>query len=246
MSSISRYDPRTRYRNRSQQRLSLMIGLGLMGLVSGGIGYGIGYQAARLDQSGLQNDMSALSVERDRLQQTVTRLMADSHSANVKYQQIEEQLQSELPQEGPMKEIVGQIRGQLTAGVDPERLANLIRTLSPPKNCADPEVRRFIVQTPKNKVTDSGVAIAEGAIQVKASGQSAHGKTGKEEAWYDPSRPIGLVFSWKDDKGPQTLERTNNLPISQVLVVNGREYRMTFSEGAKSFLKLTFDSCQYP
>lgn len=243
MPSISRYDPRNRYRQRSQQRMSLMAGLALMGVVSGGVGYGIGYQSARMDQSALKTDMAAIQAEKDRLQQTVTRLMADSYSANVKYQQIEQQLQSELPQEGPLKDIVREIRDQLTAGVAPERIASLVRTLSAPKNCSDPEVRRFIVQTEKNKAADNTLLLAEGAISIKASGESSRGKDKKEEAWYDPSRPISLDFSWKDEKGPQTLERKNNLPISQVITVNGREYRMTFTEGAKSFLKVTFDSC---
>ncbi len=242
--SLLRYDPQSRYRHRSQQRVSLMIGLALMGIVSGGVGYSIGYQAVRMDRSSLESDMIAMTAERDRLQKTVTRLMADSHSANVKYQQIEEKFQSELPQEGPLKEIVGQIRGQLDAGVAPERLADLIRTLSPPKNCTDPETRRFIVQTTKNKVSDNTLMLAEGAIRIKASGSSARNKQGGEEAWYDPSQPVTLDFSWGDKtSGDQTMQRKNNLPISQVIQVNGREYRMTFSEGAKSFLKVAFDSC---
>lgn len=244
--SISRYDPRYRYRQRSQQRVSLMLGLALMGLISGGVGYAVGNQAARSERTSLQNEMSALNAEHARLQKTVTRLMADSHSANVKYQQIEEQLQSELPQEGPMKDIVAQIREQLTAGVDPERLASVVRTLNPPKNCTDPDVRRFIVQTEKSKAADNTLLIAEGAISVKASGEAARGKQNQQEAWYDPSRPVTLNFAWQDETGPQTLERKNNLPISQVIVAAGREYRMTFSPGAKSFLKLTVESCDYP
>lgn len=247
MAILSRYDPRTRYRLRSQQRLSLLAGLGLMGLVCGAVGYGMGYYSARGDDRAMNAEILAISAERDKLQQTVTRLMADSHSANIKYQQIEEQLQSELPQDGPLKDIVSQIRAQLDSGVAPERLATLIRTMAPPQNCTDPEIRRFIVETPKNKGVDNSMILADGAITVRASGDPAKTRSGEDEAWYDPLRPVALTFQARGaaaDAAP--IMRKNILPISQVMVVAGREYRMTFTEGAKSFLKVTVESCDYP
>jgi hypothetical protein len=30
------------------------------------------------------------------------------------------------------------------------------------------------------------------------------------------------------------------------MIAAGREYRFTLSEGEKSFIKVTFDSCDYP
>lgn len=243
---LSRYDPRNRYRQRSQQRLTTITGLLLVGLIGGGVGYAVGYQSAHMDQNSMKAELQAAIESRDELQQTVTRLMADSHSATIKYQQIEEQMQTELPQEGPMKDIVSQIREQLDAGVDADRLANVIRTMAPPKNCTDAEIKRFIVQTPKNMTADSTVVIADGQISVKASGESAKNKSGKDESWYDPARPVALTFQYTDAKGPQTIERKNNLPISQVVVVGKKEYRMTFTDGAKSFIKMSFDSCDYP
>lgn len=241
---ILRYDPRTRYRQKNQQRMSLLIGLAMTGLVCGIIGYGIGYQSARMDQGAMSTSLSALEVERDKLQQTVTRLMADSHSANMRYQQIEEQLQSELPQEGPLKDIVRQIRGQLQAGVAAERLADLVKTLNPPANCSDPEARRFIVQTKEGRAPENALLLAEGAIAIQAIGQAARTQGGKDEAWYDPSAPVKLVFTIKKTAGDEKIERQNNLPISQVLTAGNREYRMTFAEGARSFIKLTFDVCE--
>jgi hypothetical protein len=222
-----------------------MTGLALTGLVCGAIGYGIGYQAARVDRAALNESLAVVAAERDKLQVTVTRLLADSHSANVRYQQIEEQLQSELPQEGPLKDIVRQIRGQLQAGVDPGRLASVVQTLNPPRNCADPETRRFIVQTSKNASGGAALLLAEGAISVQAVGEAAKTKDGKDEAWYDPSAPVALAFTVRPRAGadPQTFERKGNLPISQVTSVGNREYRMTFSEGARSFIKVTFDVC---
>ncbi len=246
MPVVSRYDPRTRYRQRAQQRLSTFAAFGLMAFVCGVIGYGVGYQTPRFQVAAVQRQLSTVEAERDQLQQTVTHLMADSHSATVKYQQIEEQLQSELPAEGPMKDIVAQIRGQLQAGVPANRLAELIKTLSPPKNCVDSETRRFIVQTPNAKSSDSGVVLGGGAITIKAMGDSARGKDGAVETWYDPSRPVQLVFSWVESGETKTIERKNNLPISQVIVVGNREYRMTFAEGVKSYMKLSYDSCDYP
>lgn len=248
MPVVSRYDPRTRYRHRAQQRMSTFAAFGLVSVVCGVIGYGIGYQAPRFQVAAIQNQLTVVEVERDKLQQIVTRLMADSHSANIKVQQIEEQLQSELPSDGPMKDIVTQIRGQLQAGVPADRLAELIKTLSPPKNCVDPETRRFIVQTPNTKSSDAGVVLGGGVLTIKALGDGARGgKDGSTvETWYDPSRPVALSFSWMENGAPKTIDRKGNLPISQVVVVGNREYRMTFSEGVKSYIKLSYDSCDYP
>lgn len=225
----------------------MLVSYALMGAIGCGAGYAIGYQSARVDHGTVQAERDAAIAEREQLRQTVTRLMADSHSANIKYQQIEEQLQSELPQEGPLKAIVGQIRDQLTAGIEPERLATLIRSMSPPKNCSDPETRRFIVQTPINRGADSTLVIADGAITVRADGEPANSKNGKtKESWYDASQPVRLSFEWKGEHGLETLERRNNLPLSQVIVTGGKEYRLTFAEGARSFLKVTFDRCDHP
>ncbi len=246
MPVVSRYDPRTRYRHRAQQRMSVFAAFGLVAAICGAIGYGVGYQAPRFQVAAIQTQLIAVEAERDQLQQTVTRLMADSHSANIKVQQIEEQLQSELPSDGPMKDIVTQIRGQLQAGVPADRLAEMIKTLSPPKNCVDPETRRFIVQTPNAKSSDVGVVLGGGALTIKAMGDGARGKNGTVETWYDPSRPVALSFVWMENGASKTIERKGNLPISQVVVVGNREYRMTFAEGVKSYIKLSYDSCDYP
>jgi hypothetical protein len=246
MAIISRYDPRTRYRAKAQRKMSLLAGLGLTGIVCAVVGYGVGYQFARMDERSLNTELVTLTAERDKLQQTVTRLMADSHSANLKFQQIEEHLQSELPQDGPLKDIVAQIREQLDAGVSPDRLASVIRTLSPPQNCTDPETRRFIVETTKNKNADHSMILAEGAIVIRAVGEAAKSKTGEDEAWFDPTRPVALTFGPRGGDPQSVITRNAILPLSQVMVVDGREYRMTFSEGAKSFLKVTYESCDYP
>jgi len=243
---FSRYDPRSRYRNRSQQRAATLAGLLMFSLIGAGVGYGIGYQSARIDLSKIRGELESVVRERDDLRNTATKLMADSHSANIKYQQIEDQLQTELPQEGPMKDIVGLIRDQLQSGVDAERLAGVIRTMSPPRNCTDPEIKRFIVQTPKNMATVNSTTIADGAISITAVGEAAKNKSGKDEAWYDPARPVTLNFEWRGKDGPEKIERRNNLPISQVVVVDKKEYRMTFTDGAKSFIKMSFDSCDHP
>jgi hypothetical protein len=237
MPILSRYDPQVRYRQKAQQRLSLVTGFFIIGLLCAAIGYGFGYQSARMDDNAARAALKTVQDERDKLQQTMTNLLASSHSANLRYQQIEAQLQSELPQEGPMRDIVGQIRAQLEAGIAPDRLATVIRTLSPPRTCTDPETRRFIVATTKDQ---------QGGDNNRAVGTPAKTKDGKDESWYDPTATITLSLDWTSPEGPRTVERQGTLPLSQTAVVGNHEYRLTFSEGAKSFLKVTFDQCDYP
>jgi hypothetical protein len=36
------------------------------------------------------------------------------------------------------------------------------------------------------------------------------------------------------------------MPLQHSMVVQNREYRFTIDAGAKSFARITFDSCDYP
>jgi hypothetical protein len=240
------YDPRSRYRHRNVYRFTIISSVLLIAVVGGSIGYGLGYQSAFVESARLESDLKTVTSERDRLRTLVNQLMADNHNVNMKYQQIEEQLQSELPQEGALKNIVSQIRDQLNAGVDPKRLGEIIHTLAPPKNCIDPETRRFIVQVDPQKESASPLLLADSGIKIEAVGMPARNASGSAEAWYDPSSQISVKIEYDGEGQKEKIERKNVLPFSQVLISKGREYRLTFAEGAKSFLKVTFDSCDYP
>lgn len=242
MAMLQSYNPYDRYRNRSAQRAgSVLVFVVVMALVCG-VGFWLGRQSAAESMLVARQDAETLRVQNAKLQESVTALRTESQTVSLRYRQLQEQMSSQTP-EGPLRTLTDLIREQVTAGIDPERLAFVIRSASPPRNCVDPETKRFVVTTPAYKGPDSTVSVAEGEIVITGEGISARNAQGEPEAWFDPARPVALTFTLSTGEVSQ---KKGNLPLSHTAVVGDREYRFTVAEGARSFAKVTFDSCAYP
>ncbi len=239
--SLGNYNPHTRYKERAAQRLASTLGWMAVILISVLIGFWMGKQFSAQNLITLKNEKIALTEERDNLQKQVTELVASAQTANVRYEQLQEEVETVLPA-GPVQDLLKLVREQLDEGMDPQRLSFLIRSARPPTGCVDPESKRFVVDTPANQGPDSLVNVAEGAITVKGSGVSAQNEKGEPEAWYDPAKSV--VISFTTDGKTET--RKGILPIKYSIVTKGREYRFTIEPGARSFAKVVFDSCAYP
>lgn len=239
--SLGSYNPHTRYKERAAQRVSSALGLLAFMLISILIGFWLGKQFGAESLIKMKDEIKSLKAERDLLQENVTELSAASQMANMRYEQLQEEVASILP-EGPMQNMVTLVRQQLDEGMDPERLAFVIRSARPPTGCIDPETKRFVVSTPAYSGPASKAAIADGAIEITGSGSSARNDKNLPEAWYDPAKVVEISFK----TGEKTETKKGTLPIRYSVVVEDREYRFTIESGARSFAKVTFDSCAYP
>jgi cell division protein FtsB len=239
--SLSHYNPHTRYKERAAQRMSALFGVLAIILLSALIGFWLGKQFAAQKFIVLTNENASLTEERDSLQKQVTELSASAQTANKRYEQLQEQVESIMP-EGPMQDLVALVREQLDQGMNPERLSFVIRSARPPTGCVDPETKRFVVATPANKGAKSSVSIANGSIIITGSGVSARNEKNAAEAWYDPAKMVQLTI----EHSGQVEQKQGILPLRRSIVVGGREYRFSVEAGARSFAKVTFDSCIYP
>lgn len=238
---LNDYNPRSRYRERSMQRVSNAISMIIVIILSTGVGLWFGKQYAAQNQISLKEEVQSLSRQNQELQESVTELRAEAQTANTRYEQIRAEYESAIP-EGPMQDIIKLLREQLGQGMAPERLAFLIRSARPPTGCNEPETKRFVVTTPAYKGPDSAVTVADGNVIVTAEGVSAKNDKGMPEAWYDPAQSITVRF-----KNGETVEaKKGNFPIRHSIIVNNREYRFTVEEGSRSFARVVFDSCAYP
>lgn len=239
--ALHSYNPHTRYRERSAQRfVSFLKFLSIVFLsILAGFWFGKQYGAEQLIV--LKDKNETLTQERDLLQENVTELSAQAQTSETRYKQLQEQVDSIIPK-GPMQDLATMVREQIDQGMDPERLAFLIRSARPPTNCSEPDVKRFVVNTPAYQGPSSKVSIAEGAIIIEGSGKSARNDKGQPEAWYDPSQPVKVTFN---HNGKQDVKR-RVLPIKYSVVAEDREYRFTVESGTRSFAKVVFDSCDYP
>ena len=237
------YNPRKRYQARQRSRMSLtvriMLALGFA-LIAGAW---LGRQYAASQLVSLRYEVEAQADELVELQDELNEVRADAQTANALYEQLKDDMSRELPEEGPLRELVAQLRQRLKEGIAPERLAFIIKSSRPPTNCTDPETKRFVASIPDMTGPDSTVSIGEGAVIVTGKGRPARDASGAPESWYDPAQPVTLSF--KTQSGAQ-YSKKGSLPLNYSLIEGAREYRFTVEEGARSFIKVIYDSCDYP
>ena len=239
--SLSSYNPHNRYRERAQARITNAISMVLVIALSACVGFWMGKQYGVEKNISLEDQVEALTKERNTLQGNVTELRAEAQTANTRYEQIKAEYNAIMP-EGPMQDLTRLVRAQIDQGMAPERLAFVIKSARPPTGCTDPETKRFVVSTPNYTGPASSASVADGGIIIKAKGSSASNKDGQPEAWYDPAQNVEVSFV--SPAGSEV--KKGAFPIRHSVVHAGREYRFTIEEGAKSFAKVVFDSCAYP
>jgi hypothetical protein len=240
---IGQYNPKARYRERAIQRLNkVLLWAFLMG-VSFVFGFFMGGQNAVVQNGTLKLEVDEMTSRLKTLQDELTTVRAEAQTATSRFEQLKSQYEKDIPQDGPMREIVDMVRKQISDGMAPDRLAFVLRSARPPRNCSDPASKRFIIRTPAYKGSDSVVTVGEGAVVISGTGASAKTRNGQLESWFDPTQNIELIF--KNANG-ETEAKIGTLPFQHSVISGGKEYRFTLAEGEKSFVKVTFDSCDYP
>lgn len=243
---ISPYNPYDRYRRRASSRLAGVLGVFIFMGLSCAFGYWLGGQTTANRAVYLQSQLEEQLKIGEQLQSHVTELSAEAQTANTRYEQLQATVAETIP-EGPMQDLITILRKQLDEGMDPQRLEFVIRSARPPRNCTEPETKRFVISTPANTGPDSQIEIADGAIVIKGTGISAANSKGQKEAWYDSSKAVTIEFIVEPGtESARTDKKVKTMPLHHSVVLGNREYRFTVEEGAQSFARVTFDSCDYP
>jgi hypothetical protein len=241
--SLGQYNPRSRYRERAIQRFNKAILFFIVMAACFGFGFFIGGQNAIVQNGTLKLEVEDMTTRLKTLQDELTAVRAEAQTATSRLEQLKTQYEKELPAEGSLRNIVEMVRQQIADGMSPDRLEFVLRSARPPRNCSDPATKRFIIRTPAYKGSDSVVTVGEGAVIISGTGVSSKTRDGQLESWFDPTQPVNLIF--KTSNG-ETEKKSGTLPVQHSIIANGKEYRFTLAEGEKSFVKVTFDSCDYP
>ena len=228
---------------RDRKRNNKIIASVIFFVCLGSLCFWLGRQHAAFQINSLKNETEEARNQLNTVQDQLTKLRAETQTANSRFDQLQQQYQQELPEDGPMRELVGLVRKQLDDGMSPERLSFVLRSARPPRNCTDPASKRFMVKTPAYTGPDSSASFGEGAVVISGIGTSSRNQKAEPQAWFDASQPVTVTFKTTDG---QNEKKTSVLPIQYSLIAAGREYRFTLSEGEKSFVKVTYDSCDYP
>lgn len=236
------YDPGSRYRRRASETKRRTTATVISLIVVAGLGYWYGGEVIKSGEAAYKQQAILLKDENKRLEDSVTQLRTQVETLQIHYKQLEQRYTAEVPT-GDLKTLSDLAREQLSDGIAAQRLAFVIQSARPPRNCSEAQQKRFVVKTPSYKGPDSAVSFGNGLITVTAEGTAAIGASGNAEAWYDPSKPVKVRMI---QIGGKEIIKEQLLPIHHSIVIGNKEYRFTVAAGDRSFISVTSDSCDYP
>ncbi|HEY0833503.1 MAG TPA: hypothetical protein VGE72_06290 [Azospirillum sp.] len=240
--SLGRYDSERRYRRRALAGfakvtlvLSVLLGVGLFA-------HRMGMEQVKSRDAILREEVATLSSQKEQLQLVATQMQHAARTAEARTAEMEARLRAEVPT-GELAKLTKIVAERLKAGVDPTRLAFVIRETENPRNCQQPESKRLVLATPLLKTASRSLGFANNAITVVGEGQSARNPQGQPESWFDPGQPVKIRIIALG--GKETVV-AGVLPLHQSVVVDRNEYRFNFTAGPRSFVEVTADRCPFP
>lgn len=239
---MSLYDPGSRYRRRAAERKRKMISMLIFLALLSGFFYWLGGQVVRSSEAAYKQQAIKLQDEKKALEERMTALDANLQTLKMEYDKLQNRYQAEVPT-GPLKELADLARKQLEDGIAKDRLEFVIRSAQPPRNCTEPETKRFVTRTPFYSGPDSFVSFVNKTVTITASGEPAVNSSGDPESWYDPGKPVKVSFT---RVGGKEVVKEGLLPIHHSMVIGDKEHRFTIAKGQRSFIDVTSDSCDYP
>jgi hypothetical protein len=235
-------EPRRHRRRRALWRVFQFVFAIAAVLSVGSYGYQVGVSAhqARTDQ--LEADLVRFQSANLDLRDQIALTRQQAAEAAAALESMRGRYAAEIPS-GVAADLLADLRAQLSAGVEPERLAHLIEAAARTDSCREePVTKRFMPRTPISTGPLSYVRFGD-RITVTGQGESAHSEAGLPEAWYDPTQPIRLEFRTMDG----AITRIEGVvPLNHRMVVDGKEYRFSAVNGAARFVEMTAQACALP
>lgn len=216
--------------------LKFILLLGAFGAV-GFYGYEVGQKLSQEHIATLDHEIERLTVEdaaaraeAARLQLALDETVKRADDFQARYEQV-------APSD-ETKELLAQIRAKMDTGLDSKRLAFVIAAAERPRRCGEVASKRFMVKTAHYDGEATWVRFAD-LITVTAEGAGANNGT---EQWFDPDKPVTVKFTVIGGKEAHV---TGKLPLQHAMVVKNGEYRFTVAPGAKGFVEVSGDRCEY-
>jgi hypothetical protein len=235
-------EARRRRRHQAWWRVVRFLSAVLAVLAVGIYAYQVGVSANQARTSQLEADLVRFQHDNLDLRDLIAAATKQSADADAALESMRQRYAAEIPS-GEAADLLAQLRAQLAAGVEPERLAMLIEAAGMEDACqSEPVTKRFMPRTPISTEPLSWVRFHDRII-VTGQGEAARNEAGLAEAWFDPAQPIRLEF--RTLEGASTsIEGT--LPFTHRMVVDGKEYRFSAVRGETRFLEVTAQACPLP
>ncbi len=236
----------SRLRQRRRRRLAILKWsvLFLVFVALGLWAYESGSALAEQEVLDLRQEIGRLTETVSELRRDRAALIAQLEASRQREEDWARRYAEDVPT-GKGKEIYGLVQERLVAGVDPDRLAFVVRAADNEDECdGKPVTKRFILPTPGHKDGNDSVGFADGAIRITGQGEAATDGRGGRYGWFDPARPVTIHFT---HLGGKSSEVTGKLPLYHTVVKGSSEYRFTVVAGEqRGFVYVTGDRCAYP
>lgn len=212
---------------------------------------GAAYISFRQAASIATSEVAEMRVEQEQLERELDNitlqnagLLTALEEEQARAAALREQYQLDIP-DAQTKAMLDALRERREAGVEPERLVEVIAGAQNEWECAaGPELKRFVIQTPVNDGANDQVVFADGTVTVTGTGLSVRNAEGLPEAWFDAAQPVTLTFT---RIGGESTDVTGILPLHHSLVFGAKIYRFSIVEAeALSFVAVTAQICAYP
>lgn len=230
-----------RYRQRARE--SFVRTLLVCALLAGTLicGYLIGQQRQKLALSQTKIVLRDVRERAEQSEAAMTALRSKNETLSIALQQLQTSYNNKIPQ-GDLLNLMNLVQEQLDKGMSVERISQILKAARPPQNCSAPLSKRFILSTPAYEGPESKITFAEGAITVSGNGEASINSSGSKEAWFDAGKKVKITFT--QTGGLQEIKE-GILPLHHTIIRNDKEYRFSVSEGPRSFVVVTSDSCDY-
>lgn len=239
---MSLYDSERRYRRRvwgGLVRFVIFVGVVVAAAMTA---YEFGAEDIEGQRRLHQEQLLEFEQARSAAEQEAANLRVEVEKARLAVEEWERRYEADVPT-GDRLALLGLVSERLAAGVDPERLAFLIKAAEDKRDCEEVETKRFLVRTPLYDGANTSVTFANEAVAVTGSGESETTDAGLPQAWYDPEKPVSLVFTRIDG---QRTEISGTLPLQQSVVHDGVEHHFLIRPGARGFAQVAAERCAYP
>jgi cell division protein FtsB len=211
--------------------------------VMGVYSYMVGSDLAQRELTASQEKIVELKENVEQLKLANADLQAELRATAGKARDWEDRYKKDVPS-GPLEELVTVMKDKLETGVDFERLRFVVNAADNPRACdKDPVTKRFIVTTPLQTGANDSVSYAANTLTVTAEGVSARNADGLPEAWFDPQEPVKLIFT---HLGDDPIEVSGTLPLHHSIVLGNDEHSFSITPGARGFVTVTGERCDYP
>ncbi|MEM6903845.1 MAG: hypothetical protein AAF556_11470 [Pseudomonadota bacterium] len=234
---------RQQARRRRRRRFFLSLALVLIAAAGAG-GFYLGRDSVISKDAALRAEIITLEQAQQDLVESLAVVQQATDAADAARAAIEADYARDVPP-ATLRPLINQLNARLDDGMAVDRLRFVLENLSAVDRCDSIEVKRF---RPRTRLSgqpsdDNRVGFALGAVQITALGSTAEDADRNPVAWYDPGNDVTVTFTLIDGR---SFESAGQLPLRDRLVIGDREHRFIFSEGPRSFMLATHQSCAFP